>query len=299
MSTYVDLDSVFRDRSAYTNPCFYSLTANQVATWPKSTREVVALPQTPAQRPLDFVNSIHIISATLPYPRIELYTKSFITVDSIATNILSTTQPISNDQILMTSSPGFANTIGVLRNVEYHIVNANLPFAGNFQVALTQGGAPITLSDSTGTQLEFSQINLVDYAEVMANLQNGLQLLSYPRIYLDFYSAFYKSIRLLNTNNGVLPDAKFVLGIDRVQLDDKLTPCWLHYKSHGEQVYRYKRDDPVTLRFMTRDGSTLPFFEEQDLTVPTNPIKQSLVTMNITPYIRDATYTNQQVDPIM
>lgn len=299
MSTYVDLDSVWRDRSNYTNSCSYQLTPNQVSTWNRSTREVIPLPANPNSRPLDFVNSIHVISASLPYPRIELYAKSFVTVDSIATNILSTAQVIADNQILMTSSPGYANTIGILRNVEYHIVNANIPNPGDFQLALTQGGAPITLSDSTGANLVLSQISLADYVDIMAALQSAIQLVSYPRIYLDFYSLQYRSIRLLNTNNGVLPDAKFVLGIDRVQYDDKLTPVWIHYKSHGEQVYRYKRDDPVIIRFMTRDGSTIPFFDEPDLTIPTNPTKQTLITLNVTPYIRDGSYTNQNVDPIM
>ena len=208
MSTYVDLDSVWRDRSSYTNGCFYQLTPNQVATWNRSTREVVPLPQNPNNRPLDFVNSIHVISATLPYPRVELYAKSFVTVESITSNVLSTTQTIANDQILITSSPGYANTIGILRNVEYHIVNANVPLMGDFQLSLTEGGAPISLNDSTGTNLIFAQINPADYADVISQTQNALQLLSYPRIYLDFYSLQYKSIRLLNTNGGVLPDAK-------------------------------------------------------------------------------------------
>jgi hypothetical protein len=296
MSTYVDLDSVWRDRSCYTDPCNYQLTPNQVSTWNRSTREVVPLPQNPNNRPLDFVNSVHVIGASLPYPRIELYAKNFVTVESITSNTLSTTQTVANDQILMTSSPGYANTIGILRNVEYHVVNAA---PGTFQLSLTEGGAAISLTDSTGTNIVFAQINPSDYVDIIALLQNAVQLVSYPRVYLDFYSLQYKSIRLLNTNNGVLPDAKFVLGIDRIQYDDKLTPIWIHYKSHGEQVYRYKRDDPVIIRFMSRDGSTIPFFDEPDLTVPTNPIKQSLVTLNVTPYVRDASFVNQNVDPLM
>lgn len=296
MSSFVDLDSFWRDRSAYTNPCQYELTPGQVALWTVSAREVRAIPQNPNLRPLDFVDSIAVISASLPYPRVELFAPTLITLLSVSGNVFTADAPAALNDVIMTSSPGFANSVGLGRNVEYHVIN---PAGNTFQLSLTQGGAAVAFTDSTGINLEVADISVADYADVIADTDAAIKLVSFPRIYLDFHCKMYPDTRLLNTNNGVLQDAKFVLGIDRVQFDDNATPVWIHYKSHGEQVMRYKRNEPVTIRFMTRDGTTIPFFDEDDLGLVTNPNKQTLITLIVTPYLRDGSFTNQMVDPIM
>jgi hypothetical protein len=139
---------------------------------------------------------------------------------------------------------------------------------------------------------------LTDYTTVMASLNSAVRLLEFPRLYLDFHCRKYPDTRAIRTIGGILADAKFALTIDRTQFDDNLTPAWIHYRSSGEQVMRFKLDDPVVIRFMSRDGTTIPFFIESDKTIPTNPNKQSILTINITPYIRDADYTNHNVEPL-
>lgn len=296
MSSFVDLDSFWRDRDAYPNPCQYELTPGQVALWTSSAREVRALPQNPNSRPLDFVDAISIISATLPYPRVELFALSTVTLLSVTSNTFTADAAVALNDIIMTSSPGFVTTVGLKRNVEYHVI---APVGNTFQLSLTQGGGAVAFTDSTGIGLEVAVISPADYADIIADTEAAIKLVSFPRIYLDFHCKMYPDTRLLNTNNGVLQDAKFVLGIDRVQYDDNLTPVWIHYKSHGEQVMRYKRNEPVTIRFMTRDGTTIPFFDEDDMTIVTNPNKQTLITLAVTPYLRDGDYNNHMVDPIM
>lgn len=295
MSSYVDLDSFWRDRSAYTNPCEYQLTASQVSMWTQSAREVRPLPQNPNSRPLDFVDAISVISATLPYPRIELFAP-LITLLSVSGNTFTSDSAVSLDDIIMTSSPGFFSSVGLKRNVEYHVIN---PIGNTFQLSLTQGGAAVAFTDATGIDLQVAVISTADYADIIATTEGARQLVTFPRIYLDYHCKLYNDVRLINTNNGVLQDAKFVLGIDKVQFDDNATPIWIHYKAHGEQVMRYKRNEPVVIRFMTRDGTTIPFFDEDDLNVVTNPNMQTLITLNVTPYVRDASYVNHGVDPIM
>lgn len=296
MSSYVDLDSFWRDRAAYTNPCSYQLTPKQVDVWTASAREVRPLPQNPNGRPLDFVNALHIIALTLPYPRVELFASELITLLSVTSNTFTADFPAVLNDVIMTSSPGFAASIGLQRNVEYHVINV----AGNtFQLSLTAGGAPVTFKDATGINLLVADITTGDYATVIAATDAAQQLVTFPRIYLDFHCLSYPDVRLLNTAGGILADAKFVLGIDKVQFDDNATPIWIHYKSHGEQVFRYRRNDPVVIRIMTRDGTTIPFFDESDDTLVTDPNKQSMVTLSVTPYVRDANFTNHAVDPIM
>jgi hypothetical protein len=295
MASFIDLDSFWRDRDIYPNPCQYELTPNQVALWTVSAREVRAIPQNPNSRPLDFVDAISVISASLPYPRVELFAPSTLHLISVISNTFTADGTVALNDIIMTSSPGFGNSIGLARNVEYHVIN----LAGNtFQLSLTQGGAAVTFTDSTGIGLEVAVISPADYTDVIEATESAIKLAALPRIYLDFHCKLYPDTRLLNTNNGVLQDAKFVLGIDRIQFDDNATPVWIHYKAHGEQVMRFKRNEPVTIRFMTRDGTTIPFFEEEDMTIVTNPNKQSLITLSVTPYLRDGDYANHLTDPI-
>ena len=298
MSTFIDLDSVWRDRSAYPNPCDYGLTPDQISTWCRSTREVRPLPSGPNERPLDFVNSISLISLTLPYPRIEIFATRTIIVDSIDTNTLATVDPhgLVVGDIVMTSSPGFASSSGILRNVEYHVISTATPTT--FQVSLLPAGVAVNLINGTGLNLTLAVLTAATYDDVIGALDNGVRLVTFPRLYIDFHSLRYNDTKLINTNGGRLADAKFVVGIDRVQLDDNLTPTWIHYRSHGEQVYRFKRDDPVILRIFTRDGTTVDFFSEPDLSVMTNPAKQSMLTFNIVPFIKDGRFVNQGLDPI-
>jgi hypothetical protein len=304
MSTYIDLDSVWRDRSAYPNPCDYSLTADQVATWSKSVREVRALPQIASERPLDFVAALNLLGATLPYPRVELFATTFIDVDSITGgNTFNTLTPdnLAVGDVVITSSPGFAISNGVGREVEYHVVNILSPTS--FQVSLLPGGLVQSFTNGTGLEMMLAVLGdpadpASDYASVTAQTAAAKQLITFPRIYLDVHTHRYNDPRCIRTIGGVLADAKFILVMDKVQYTDDLQPIWLHYRSHGEQVVRFKRDDPVTLRFMTRDGTTIPFFVETDLAIPTNPYKQTMISINNTPYLRDAIYSNHQVDPI-
>lgn len=300
MTTFIDLDSVWRDRSVYPNPCAYELLPSQVDTWTRSSRDTRALPANANERPLDFVNSISLICATLPFPRIELFSAYNIIVNSITGgNTLNTISPhgLAVNDIVMTSSPGYTQTSGIARNVEYHVVAPVTPTS--FRVSLTSGGAAIAVINGTGLNLLMGVIPFAQYATIIDNLDTASALVEFPRLYVDFHSRFYNDTKMLKTVNGVLSDAKFVIGIDRVQLDDTARPIWIHYKSHGEQVYRFKRDDPVVLRFMTRDGSLISFFDEKDLTIPTNPQRQSMVTFAMTPFIKDASFVNQAIDPIM
>lgn len=305
MATYNDLDSVWRDRQAYTNPLNYQITPEQVATWTKVARTVRALPQNANLRPLDFVAAITVISVTLPYPRVELFANKFVEVNNItAGNILNTlvNHNLTVGEVIITSSPGYTASNGITRNVEYHVVST--PSATSFQLSLLPGGVVQNFTTGTGLDVTFAVLGdplipTSDYVDVTTKTKDAVQLLEFPRIYLDMHTLRYNDPRCIQTIGGILADAKFVFGIDKVQYTDKLQPIWIHYKSHGEQVIRFKRDEPISIRFMTRDGTTIPFFDEPDITVPTNPSKQSLITFSNTPYLRDNDYSNHVTDPLM
>ena len=67
MATFIDLDSMWRDREIYPNPADYQLTPAQIKSWFRTSRTVQAFNSNPSVQPLDFAVSINIKELTLPY----------------------------------------------------------------------------------------------------------------------------------------------------------------------------------------------------------------------------------------
>lgn len=186
MSSFIDLDSIWRDREMFPNENKYGLTPNQIETWFRESRTVRAFPQEPSTRPVEFATTINMKYLSLPY-----------------TDILST----------------------------------------------------------------------------------------FPRIYVNFSCREYKDVRLINTIDGRLPEAKFICQFDKVQNDSAGNPIWLHYKCEMEQTMRFKRDDIITFELTSRNGSTLPQNDNPPNEEPNSNV-QTLATFEVTPYIRDGDYDN-------
>lgn len=67
MASFIDLDSIWRDREMFPNPCNYQLTPTQVESWFRSARTIRAFPANPSTQPLDFSMSVNIKHLILPY----------------------------------------------------------------------------------------------------------------------------------------------------------------------------------------------------------------------------------------
>ena len=67
MATFIDLDSIFRDRETYPNENSYELLPKQVKAWFTSARTVRAYPQNPTSTPLEFATTVRISYLALPY----------------------------------------------------------------------------------------------------------------------------------------------------------------------------------------------------------------------------------------
>ena len=310
MSTYYDLDSQWRDRSAYPNPCDYQITSEQVNTWPIQPRDVRAIPQNANERPLNFMTTVDVKTATLPVPRIELYAPNLITINKASGGPGWTVETLPDPDVvladgdmLMTSSPGWATSNGIVRNTPYYISGlAGTPATGyTFTLHLVYAPLSPAIQVAAGTflQLIMGHTPAADAAIVMLTLETAQSLINFPRIYLDIHSRRYHDNRYLKTIGGVLSDARYVLIQDRIQFDDNLQPLWIHYRGTGEQTMRFESNGPLVIRFMTRDGTTIPFFNEPIANGEvTNPYKQSMITINTTPFVRDASYTHHGVEPI-
>jgi len=120
---------------------------------------------------------------------------------------------------------------------------------------------------------------------------------AYPVLFVDIHAEKYNDNHLVSSLNGTLRDATFICQFASVQNDSGGVPTWIHYKCGMEQVMRYKRDDPVFIRIFSRGGGTLP---QQDTVSPvaSDPLLQTLIHFEVTPYTRDASYSHL-VEPHM
>jgi hypothetical protein len=294
MSNFFDLDSLFRDRTTYPNPCNYELTPNQIASWFFSSRAVRALPQNAGTQPLEFVCTINLQVLTLPYPRVDLFATTCYDVDEILLNTLMSPGHtfVNNDVIQATFS-----TNGVLLGVQYYVINANPGVS--FQISRTMGGPAEVLVDGTGLGLIMCLvITSTGDDTVAAALEDAMTLLTFPRLYVDFHCKRYPDIHLISTINGVQPDARFIVVLDRTQHGVHGEPLWLHYRTNMEQTIRFQRNDPIVFSIRERSGTVISFFDDVDLEQLADPQKQCLVTFTVTPYIRDADYSNHAVAPL-
>jgi len=117
-----------------------------------------------------------------------------------------------------------------------------------------------------------------------------------PRVYINFRCRVYKDIHLIQTIDGIHSDARFICIPDRIQNDPVSgNPAWIHYKCNMEQTIRFIRDDPVILQITSRSGDVLPNTDTLE-PLPADPNQQTLITFEVTPYIRDNDYTNNMLD---
>jgi len=118
----------------------------------------------------------------------------------------------------------------------------------------------------------------------------------FPVLFIDFRSMRYKDIHLINSIDGRKPYAKFICVPEKVQNDINGNPLWIHYKCHMEQTMRFERGEPVIFEITTRNGNVLPQLDTS-IPDPADPTKQTLVTFEITSYLRDGDYDNHLLEP--
>ena len=141
--------------------------------------------------------------------------------------------------------------------------------------------------------LEFSTtVNIkymtIPYSETVAD---------FPRLYVDFHSKKYRDIHLINSIEGRQSDAKFICVPEKIQNDVNGNPIWMHYRCTMEQAMRFERGDQISVSIMTRNGTVLPQLDNPPEDEP-DPSKQTLLTFEITPYIRDGDYDNHMVQTL-
>lgn len=67
MATYVNMDSLYRDRGSYPNENSYELFPGQVEMWFKQPRTTTSTAHNPATRPLSFGYAMRLTTLVVPY----------------------------------------------------------------------------------------------------------------------------------------------------------------------------------------------------------------------------------------
>lgn len=290
MATYIDLDSVWRDRQTHSNPMNYSLLPSQVSSWSRNIKETKFADYTTSERS-ESSSTISVENVTVPYPRIELFGRNIL-VDSLSGFLLTTSAPhlLNVGDVVSQSSPMFTS-LGIQPGMYYYVVAVGSPTT--FSISPQQAGPAISFTNFTTISLPFTVIVAAELSTTLKALEEAKKLCSFSRLYLDIHCSRYNDPRAIRTIGSVLAEAKFVLWEDKIITDSRLVPTWIIYKSQSEQTVRFKRDDTLEVRFFTRSGDIIDFYDEPNLSKETNPDKQTMVTIKVIPYTRDGRYTNQ------
>ncbi len=292
MSNFLDLDSLYRERDVYPNPCDYEVGSSQIKTWLEKAREVRS------KFNKEFICTITIKNLVLPYPRAELFSSYIVNADSID-NTLNPERIAAAGHTLVTGD--IVEVIDEIapfkRNIRYKVSATNFS-AGNY-FALNHIGSTLDLA-VTALKQTFTTRNQFRIALLTTNeqqqLQDALSILSIPRLYIDFNCKQYSDINMLYTIDGYHPTAKFVVTRSKTETDESGRELWIHYSSDMAQTMRFKRNDQVRIRISDRGDRTIDVFNDTRLSDQADPMKQTMVTLSVIPYFRDNNYDHSDID---
>lgn len=215
----------------------------------------------------------------------------------------------SNNNIIVNTDYSFA---GLPLDVGAVFANKYSPNANTVTTITRIGGGAITTTAQTYTEsnnkLRFvvmtpdTFVAGVTIPGSMTQLDAARSILKMPRLYLDFHCKKFNDLDLVYSIDGVHREAKFIATYDKTQTDEFGNPMWLHYKCPMEQVFRFSRNEPVVVRLMGRDSSVITVFSDltvgPSLNTANDPLKNILITLCVTPYIRDNDYSHHNTDTI-
>jgi hypothetical protein len=121
-------------------------------------------------------------------------------------------------------------------------------------------------------------------------------MVEFPKLYVQITNLDGAPLRMVEALDGRHSEATFVATWNRTQFaDDGTTPLWVHFKCRVAQVYALDVTKPMQVRISGRNGETLPALDTGDAP---NPLLQTLVTLEVTPYLRSDKYANHLLTPV-
>jgi len=303
MSITYNIDSVLRDRQAWPDPLNYDLDAKQTESWSEAVKETKAVPSDRRKNPIDFASTVQVLNVFLPYPKPELF-GVLITTESIdgASNLVFPDPPGVDDNDRVWTSSSFGVPYGVQPDVPFYVVNA----VGNqFQISTTLGGLAIPLTPATVLELRM----VIFTPETQEKYEESKVLLTSPVLYMGLKCIGLEDDGNIRCINGVHRIPTHLLFRGGVTPDPFGAPGFLEFYSKSEQTQRWYLNKPLRIMFETRGSAgafgfagnqqPLTIFKETqtDLENEVDRYRQSIIDFIVTPFIRDATYSNHFLEP--
>lgn len=136
-----------------------------------------------------------------------------------------------------------------------------------------------------GLTLPYTAITYTNSSGVIVNTHTA----DLQRIYLDVHSLRYNDLRMIQSIDDRLNKARFVLLQDKIQTNFSGNPFLIQFKTRMDQAMRFSRNEPLKFTVMQEDGYTIVISDPGPTPDPTKQVWANLV---ITPYYRDAEYSN-------
>jgi len=293
MSVTYYIDSIERDREQYPDPLNWDLVASQVKTWTPAPKEIKAIPTSHKKNPVDFASTLQILRVDIPYPKPELFGNVEIatSIDALNNIIFPSPHGYADGDRVWTSS-GNGGPYGIPSDVPLYVINST---PNTIQISTSSGGSAIPLTPVTSFSIGF----VLYTATVQAAYEDAKIVLYTPVLFLTIRIINTKDNRNIRCINGQHSEATHLLFRGGVTQGPDGTPAFLEWYAKAEQTLRWRLDDPFEIRFETRDGKPLDVFKETkaDQLKLVDPQRQMLISFIVTPFVRDATYSNHFLEP--
>lgn len=294
MSITYYIDSAERDRQRYPDPLNWVLDSSQVASWSNSPKEIKSVPSSHKRNPVDFASTVQILRVDIPYPKPELYGETKIATSIDAANNLIFPDPhgyVVGDRLWTSSSNG--GPYGVPSDMPLYVVGTT---AATIQISTYSGGVAIPLTPVTAFALGF----VLYTPDVQVQYEEAKIVLITPVLFLILRNIDTKDNRNIRCINGRHSEPTHILFRGGVTQGADGAPAFLEWYSKAEQTLRWKLNSPFEIGIETRDGNRLEVFREtkedqKKIFDPTQ--RQMLLSFIVTPFIRDATYSNHFLEP--
>lgn len=293
MPNVIDIDSYYRDRNIYPNPCDFSITPGQVKEWVKTTRSK----EYTADRTI--LHSVELDRLSMPYPRVELYADVIVSADSIVAGTGLVTFPSAHGLADEDIVECLDDVAPFVRGRQYYVDVIGLnTMTLSLAVPLTAILPASTMTfNPIRNKLRFAVVYSVPLnIDIRQTLVNGLSFLNIPKIYVDIDvdAGTFRNQDTIASIDGYHRNDKFVATLDVVQNDSDGAPVWLHYKTKTPQVMRFKMGEPLKIKLSDRSGDAITVFNDNpsSTTFP-NPSKQILLSLNVTPFAQDSDYNSE------
>lgn len=295
MATPLLLDTVGRDVEIVPDPLNYLTPAGWIQGWNGNATEVRAIPANPSHSVPDFASNVDVRSITLPYPRVELW-GTLVHIESIVGGQLITSNPPEDGTEVMTTA-GKWREYGIEADVTYYVVNTT---ALSFQVSLAPAGVPEALVDVDAPGLTLTIVT----SEVLAQLIKARSMYSSPHLIMRL------SVHTESDNNRIrhyqsaeqsIGKYQFVLEKLNSDVDEvTFTPTWIRFRALHDQVLRWNLKMPIHVGFATIKGIPVDVYKEDKAFAKDEGVsrewRRSIIVFTVTPYAREAKYTNHFAD---